>query len=338
MRRWRSQLGFTLVELLVVIAIIGVLIGLILPAVQSAREASRRTQCQNNLKNLALAALNYEVSNQHFAPAAQERNTTWPAKKEKPGFATHNGITLLLPHFEQGNVLESIDLGWDWNHPKDPANREHTQRDLGGILLCASSPVEPDGRDATDYIAPNKVDIDKLKPLKDAGMIDVTGRDDPGSPKWLGMLQEDYVHIAIFSSIGSEAKIVIDPKKSRRRRTTAGHVRDGLSNTWMYLESVGKPFTFGTHTSSKGVTTAYSGEEQRSINSRFRWASPKTWMTVNNFCGDSQMMNCNNINQPYAFHPGGINISSADGSVAFYDEAVDANVFVGHVTMAGGEL
>ena len=73
----RRSSGFTLVELLVVIAIIGTLVGLLLPAIQSAREAARATQCKNNLHQLGLAVLNYESAQSHLPPGAiVELNST----------------------------------------------------------------------------------------------------------------------------------------------------------------------------------------------------------------------------------------------------------------------
>jgi type II secretory pathway pseudopilin PulG len=316
------------VELLVVVAIIGALVALLLPAVQAARETARRSQCINNLKNLTLAALNFESARRYFAPAAQDRDGA-PPGSAKPLLATHNGITLLLPFFEQGAKFRQIDFDWDWDDSVRSRNEANTKQDLGGILICPSAPIVQTERHATDYCAANRVDVDparkSLGPLVAAGLLNGKNGLQPSDRAWDNMLQRDFLSLA-------------NPAQTDRRRTKASEVTDGLSNTWMYFESVAKPFMFGWYQrTADPAPRFYDGAENRQINSRFRWASPETWMTINNYCGRSQIINCNNVSQPYGFHPGGILISSGDGSVAFTSQDIDPNAFVARVTMAGEE-
>jgi len=124
--RKRKSSGFTLVELLVVIAIIGVLVALLLPAVQAAREAARRTQCVNNLKQMALGAVNYESAHGYF-PAGREF-PDWLVSRDpdilKSGYTNYLGVTQttqqktgfysvhirILPYMEANNVYELIDF------------------------------------------------------------------------------------------------------------------------------------------------------------------------------------------------------------------------------------
>ena len=104
----KHRSAFTLVELLVVIAIIGILIGMLLPAVQAVREAARRAKCQNNLKQLGLAAHNFESANMAFPPGVVDDDDNLQD-------ALHTGWVFLLPYFEQNNVADQYDMNSSWS-------------------------------------------------------------------------------------------------------------------------------------------------------------------------------------------------------------------------------
>ena len=123
--------AFTLVELLVVIAIIGILIGMLLPAVQMVREAARRTSCKNNVRQMVLAAHNYESVNKHLPPSY---------RLDPGGTATGNGSwsihAQLLPYCEQANAYSSIDFDQAWSAPANEATGVPTMR--VPMYLCPS--------------------------------------------------------------------------------------------------------------------------------------------------------------------------------------------------------
>src|SRR5436190_8229772 len=102
--------GFTLVELLVVIAIIGILVSLLLPAVQSARESGRRTQCINNLKQLGLAVQNYEGSHKILPPSGIVGPGPLFAPRTGPQFSW---LIFILPQMEQGALYQNINFNFD---------------------------------------------------------------------------------------------------------------------------------------------------------------------------------------------------------------------------------
>lgn len=112
MPRLFSKDGFTLVELLVVIAIIAVLLGILLPAVQQVREAARRTECLNKLRQLGLANLNYESARRHFPAGVYDDDTNHRA-------CLRNGLVELLPFLEQNKTRPFFDQTVPWS---DPAN------------------------------------------------------------------------------------------------------------------------------------------------------------------------------------------------------------------------
>src|SRR2546421_369469 len=127
-RRWQA---FTLIELLVVIAIIAILIALLVPAVQKVREAAARLQCTNNLKQLALAAMNYESSNKGLPYNAITKNNSQDpyipydpstvSTVGKPGGTQGrcSGLVPLLPFIDQNPLTAIYNYNMDWAHPSN---------------------------------------------------------------------------------------------------------------------------------------------------------------------------------------------------------------------------
>jgi prepilin-type N-terminal cleavage/methylation domain-containing protein/prepilin-type processing-associated H-X9-DG protein len=128
---YSGRRGFTLIELLVVIAIIAVLIGLLLPAVQKVREAAARIQCQNNLKQLALAAHNYHGNADRFPTGARPSVVVGGV----PTMGTNVWVEL-LPYIEQDNLYRKWDFIDNRNNVK--GGRDATQAQVLKILLCPS--------------------------------------------------------------------------------------------------------------------------------------------------------------------------------------------------------
>jgi prepilin-type N-terminal cleavage/methylation domain-containing protein len=165
--------AFTLVELLVVIAIIGVLVGLLLPAVQAAREAARRTQCANNLKQIGLAVQNHHDARQRVPVSARPVGLT-----DAPRISA---IVHLLPYMEEQNTHRLLDQKKNWHHPD---NRQSVSKVIAA-LLCPSTPEDANRLDeanpwtsdvaaTTDYSPTIWVD----RRLISAGLVDGAEDDD----------------------------------------------------------------------------------------------------------------------------------------------------------------
>lgn len=335
MRTTSKRSAFTLVELLVVIAIIGILVGLLLPAVQAAREAARRMQCSNNLKQLGLAFHNYESTFKSFPAAYYVWSAPSPA-----AYNVQSGILGLLPYLEQANLYAQYDYRFtpttSYGAPFGTANVNVIATPVT-TFVCPSSPGDARSRIYTCNIP--------------------GGALLPGMPvtSWQAAPSDYCVTTGVLGRFGDAAYGVGNQGGSRHGALRAStlqtattnkiaNITDGTSNTFLMGERTGGDKIYSGTRELTGINPILAGTNGGG------WGDP---LLGENWLGGSLRgattfpspqgpcaINCTNFRGQgfHAFHPGGAQFLMADGSVQFNAETLDALVFAARITREKGEV
>lgn len=302
MRRFGS--GFTLVELLVVIAIIGILIALLLPAVQAAREAARRSQCNNNLKQIGLALANYEGSFKVYPPGrmgCDNNAIRCPSIYQRVG---QSAFVALLPFLEQQSLYDQFDFRdgvWGYTTTWIDTN-EFVIAQRVPALICPSDTSQPYSEDP---VVSGNYNIDPR--LAATGNYACVGGSNFGSGDSV-----KYTNNGLFYYLTAHA---------------IRDVTDGLSSTMF----VGEVTQTHTYVSSNIWTRAVRGMDcirstRNPVNTQ-----PGEGAT---FTGDSSRK----LSSAFAsLHPGGANFLFGDGHVSFVSENINLTTYQALSTRAGGE-
>ncbi len=331
----RVCIGFTLVELLVVIAIIATLIGLLLPAVQSAREAARRTQCMGNMRQIGLAVLGYESARRSF-PAG---STTETPALYGPYYSTWT--VDILPFIEQAQLYES------WKGKKNAANPSLPVPISGGNLPQSFQSKDIRETSVPIYLCPSDLDTKSLKNPDSGSSTDMGMGWAPGSYRAvsgysLGQTGSEYWDDPTYSSSVSEQKmpanwrgamynISLNPGTGRKLNPVKlRQVSDGTTRTLM----VGEYHT----TTQPGRRTlwsyAYTSYNQSSAfpESRILLADYVRCMNI----GGGGIDTCKRAWG--SLHSGGNMVfTRCDGSTRVIDSEIDMTVFCAATTIQGGE-
>jgi len=330
--------GFSLVELLVVIAIIGVLIALLLPAVQAARESSRRMSCSNNLKQFGIAIAVHESHTRFFPPGAYEETALVRD-------ATTSGFVFLLPYLEQQSLASRYDVTKKWDHA---ANRAVVATPLP-MANCPSNRGSGVFLFGTSAIPAATIDY-----ALSAGMDNVND----GRATMPGGI--DYYHPMIF-----RGAVLLYSKVHRGVRPT--QVTDGLSSTFAMGEVAGgneryrfrapeaaliadQAWAVPLFKNPQNLPTPTGSNVAVVANVRHNSVLPLSAATViridpeplNRADGvtssaDPGAANTDSLNGFRSMHPGGGLFVFLDGHVEFVAESVAASVYQAAGTIAGGE-
>lgn len=333
----RRRGGFTLVELLVVIAIIGILIALLLPAVQAAREAARRAQCSNNLKQIGLALHNYHDANKTFPFA-------WMVWVPSGGLGADTNAqvwgTRILPYLEQQALYDQYDSRF-------PAFNElaaipQVQQNLNVIQTKLAAFVCPSTPGGIDRVYDASLQPD----------YPVTYRCAPSDYSAITGVRGQFATVAYAGWTGSGGREGVlqfnghDLKSLKvvLERSEIGGIKDGTSNTAVIGERVG-----GNQVYMKGGKLSPASSLLGPSNGG-GWGdvmNGEVWYSGTLHDGSDVpytegpcAVNCSNYRNGgfFSFHPGGAQFCIADGSVKFVSETVQAFTFAALTTRARGEV
>jgi prepilin-type N-terminal cleavage/methylation domain-containing protein/prepilin-type processing-associated H-X9-DG protein len=308
--------AFTLIELLVVIAIITVLIGLLLTAVQKVRESAARIKCQNNMKQLGIAfyaLLNdtgsFGVSFEYgIYPPALNGPTGPRLGSDGKLHYWRTYIPPLLPYIDQSGLASIYNMNADW---AATTNAVAINKDIN-ILICPSCPR---GRvtGINDYPIPAAIYNEAAQNLLGPDWLN-----DVMSPRGRGFFFHPY------SNPNTIMPFQVTPP------TRPEDVSDGLSNTMMIVEDVGRPdrYIFGVY--NPGYTA--NGE---------KWADPSNTIYIQSWSGtvaDGTVVNNNNGHEIYSFHPGGCNYLFGDGSVHWIRQTIKPATWLALYTRQAGDF
>ncbi len=326
-RNKKPPRAFTLVELLVVITIIGILIALLLPAVQSAREAARRSLCSNNLKQIGVALHNYHAAHNCFVPGGLSYGwCRYPEGNNYSPVMNKNGLLFLLPYLEQQGLHDRYDQA------RCATNLMH-----GNTGCCG--PCESPGILAKDDVGTENAQVMATQLSVFNCPTDNGDPFQPASSSHYG-IKPGTIHKGAKTNydLSSGSSYSCNAWRQQNKKTRAmfgensdtrvANVTDGLSNTVAVSETLfdvynGQCSCWGY----RGWVMVGTAVYNYGIN---LWAWPPHLATP-------RRGKLRSWGHPGSLHPGGCHMMYADGSIHFISEIIDARVRKAIATMAGGE-
>lgn len=302
--------GFTLVELLVVIAIIGILVALLLPAVQAAREAARRMQCTNNLKQLGLAAQNFHDTYKRFPPGMLANARTMPTGATST-YQYVGALVYLLPFMEQQAVYDQVDAAIDIDVDHYPGINYGSTKPIQEWFLTSGSWAAGQTR-INAFVCPSANPYSNTDGL--FAYLHTRDTNTIAGGSWAATLPEigrtNYAPCAGGVGEGMNGWERYKGVFWSRSKNAIRDVLDGTSNTVLFGEVLGD---HADPAAPKRLTHAFSWMGMGEMPTAWRLPSPTSYARWY---------------QNGSYHPGVVQFALADGSVNSVSGTVDRNQYL----------